>query len=81
MDYASIEEIDGVRFSWNVWPSTRTEASKLVVPIAAMYSPLKERSDPTQAILPVPYEPVLCKPPCRAALNPYWYVTITNHNH
>ena len=24
------EDRDGVRFTWNVWPSTRVEASKLV---------------------------------------------------
>ena len=24
------EDRDGVRFTWNVWPSTRIEASKLV---------------------------------------------------
>jgi protein transport protein SEC23 len=50
--------------SWNVWPSTRLEAVKLVVPIGAMYTPLHS-NQPT-----VPYEPVACR--CRAILNPYW---------
>jgi hypothetical protein len=58
----------GVRFSWNTWPSSRLEATRTVVPIAALYTPLKERED----LPPVLYEPVTCKPPCKAILNPYW---------
>lgn len=37
------EDRDGVRFTWNVWPSSRLEATRLVVPIAVLYQPLKER--------------------------------------
>ena len=58
----------GIRLSWNAWPSTRIEATRTVVPIAALYTPLKQRED----LAPVLYEPVTCKPPCRAILNPYW---------
>ena len=59
----------GVRLSWNVWPSSRIEANRTVVPIAALYLPLKQRDD----LPPVLYEPVTCKStPCRAVLNPYW---------
>ena len=61
----------GVRLSWNVWPSSRIEATRTVVPISALYTPLKQRDD----LPPVLYEPVTCKPPCRAILNPYWYVS------
>ncbi|XP_061407453.1 protein transport protein Sec23A-like [Lethenteron reissneri] len=61
------EERDGVRFSWNVWPSSRIEATKLVVPLGGLYTPLKERPD----LPPVQYEPVLCsRATCRAVLNP-----------
>lgn len=61
------EERDGVRFSWNVWPSSRIEAAKLVVPLGGLYTPLKERPD----LPPVQYEPVLCsRATCRAVLNP-----------
>jgi protein transport protein SEC23 len=61
----------GVRLSWNVWPSSRIEANRTVVPIAALYIPLKQRDD----LPPVLYEPVTCKStPCRAVLNPYWCV-------
>lgn len=60
----------GTRLSWNVWPSSRIEATRTVVPIAALYTPLKERED----LPPVIYEPVTCKGTCRAILNPYWCV-------
>jgi protein transport protein SEC23 len=65
----------GVRLSWNVWPSSRIEATRTVVPISALYTPLKVRED----LPPVLYEPVACKPPCRAILNPYWYVQSRDH--
>lgn len=64
--------VSGVRLSWNVWPSSRIEATRNVVPIAALYTPLKIRED----LPPVLYEPVACKPPCRAILNPYWSVRL-----
>ncbi|KAJ7396606.1 Sec23 B, coat complex II component [Pitangus sulphuratus] len=61
------EERDGVRFSWNVWPSSRLEATRMVVPLACLLTPLKERLD----LPPVQYEPVLCsRPTCKAVLNP-----------
>uniref|UniRef100_A0A3B3ZK59 Protein transport protein SEC23 n=1 Tax=Periophthalmus magnuspinnatus TaxID=409849 RepID=A0A3B3ZK59_9GOBI len=64
---AQNEERDGVRFSWNVWPSSRLEATRMVVPIAALFTPLKERPD----LPPIQYEPVLCsRATCRAVLNP-----------
>lgn len=37
------EERDGIRFTWNVWPSSRLEATRLVVPVGCLYQPLKER--------------------------------------
>ncbi|XP_077476952.1 protein transport protein Sec23A isoform X4 [Stigmatopora argus] len=64
---AQNEERDGVRFSWNVWPSSRLEATRMVVPVAALFTPLKERPD----LPPIQYEPVLCsRASCRAVLNP-----------
>ncbi len=68
---AQAEEYSGESdcvLSWNVWPSSRLEANRLVVPIGALYTPLKERPD----LPPLQYEPVTCKQPCRAVLNPYW---------
>ncbi|KAH9973826.1 hypothetical protein BGW80DRAFT_1437143 [Lactifluus volemus] len=73
MNFEDVEERDGVRLSWNVWPSSRIEANRTVVPIAALYIPLKQRDD----LPPVLYEPVTCKStPCRAVLNPYCQIDI-----
>ncbi|KAI9842346.1 MAG: GTPase-activating protein S23 [Thelocarpon superellum] len=69
--WSEIEERDGVRLSWNVFPSSRMEASRLVVPIGALYTPLKETEAPL-----LQYEPVVCKAPCRAVLNPYCAVDV-----
>ncbi|KAF9437263.1 GTPase-activating protein S23 [Entomortierella beljakovae] len=68
MNFEEIEDQDGIRFSFNAWPSSRIEATRTVVPIAALYTPLKERED-----LPlIYYEPVTCKQhTCGAILNPY----------
>ncbi|XP_046971238.1 protein transport protein Sec23A isoform X2 [Vanessa cardui] len=61
------EDRDGIRFTWNVWPSSRIEATRLVVPLVSLYQPLKERPD----LPPIEYEPVLCtRNTCRAVLNP-----------
>lgn len=65
-----LTRLAGVRFSWNAWPSSRIEATRTVVPISALYTPLKERED----LPPVMYEPVTCKANCKAILNPYWSV-------
>ncbi|CAN6650916.1 protein transport protein Sec23p [Trichomonascus vanleenenianus] len=67
MDFEQYEESDGVRFSWNCFPNTKLEATRTVVPISALYTPLKTKPD-----LPVlQYEPVTCRAPCRAVLNPF----------
>ena len=70
--WSDIEERDGVRLSWNMFPSTRMEASRLVVPIGVLITPLKEKPDSPL----LQYEPVTCKPPCRAVLNPFAAVDI-----
>lgn len=61
------EDRDGVRFTWNVWPSSRIETTRLVVPLGTLYQPLKERTD----LPPIQYDPVPCtRSTCRAILNP-----------
>ncbi|KRX44467.1 Protein transport protein Sec23A [Trichinella murrelli] len=68
----SQEENDGVRFTWNVWPTSRIEAQRMVVPVACHYTPFKERSNETLKPPPLNYDPVLCtRPSCKAILNPY----------
>jgi hypothetical protein len=74
-DLLKIEERDGIRFSWNIWPSSRIDAGRIVVPIACLYSPLQKNS-----LTPlVAYDPVQCRGNCRSILNPYWYVSSHPH--
>ncbi|ETN41428.1 protein transporter sec23 [Cyphellophora europaea CBS 101466] len=69
--WADVEDRDGVRLSWNVIASSKMEANRLVVPISALLTPLKELGKPL-----LQYEPVVCKPPCRAVLNPFSNVDV-----
>ncbi|XP_044721952.1 sec23/Sec24 trunk domain-containing protein [Hirsutella rhossiliensis] len=73
--WSEVEDRDGVRLSWNVFPSSRMEASRLVVPIGALYTPLKEKSDTPL----LQFEPVTCKQPCRSVLNPFCQVDLPPH--
>ncbi|XP_077212973.1 protein transport protein SEC23 E-like [Tasmannia lanceolata] len=57
---------DGVRMTWNMWPRSKVEASKCVVPIAASISPIRPLPD----LLILPYTPLRCKT-CSCILNPY----------
>mmetsp|Transcript_27066 Transcript_27066/g.76315 ORF Transcript_27066/g.76315 Transcript_27066/m.76315 type:complete len:757 (+) Transcript_27066:155-2425(+) len=68
MDFAAQEAVDGVRFTWNCWPMTKTEGARLgqLVPLSMMVTPLKR----SESITTVPYEPVRCKS-CTGVLNPY----------
>lgn len=65
-EFAELEALDGVRFTWNVWPNSKIEASKCVVPMAAVYTPLRPMIDKQ----PLPYTPLRCKS-CSAILSPY----------
>jgi len=71
MDFEAEEERDGLRWSWNVWPSSRLEGTRLVVPIGCMYTPLKDN-------MPLLYyEPVTCKGTCRSCvLNPFCAIDV-----
>eukprot|EP00798_Chlamydomonas_sp_ICE-L_P005189 gene5189-18413_t len=65
-DFVALEDEQGVRLSWNIWPSSKTEAIKSVIPFASLYTPIKKL-----ASMPVlPYEPIPCKQ-CNAILSPY----------
>ncbi|KAJ1947234.1 GTPase-activating protein S23, partial [Linderina pennispora] len=72
MDFEAIEDQDGIRCSWNVLPNTRIEATRCVVPVSTLYTILKDRPE----LPPVGYEPVMCKAPCRAVLNPYCQIDV-----
>jgi len=41
--FQQTEDRDGFRLTWNVLPASKTEASKLVVPLTVLFTPLKDR--------------------------------------
>lgn len=74
-DVTSMEVTHGVRLSFHTWPSSRLEATRIIAPLGALYTPLAQlppTSAPPQAL---PYEPVRCSSTsCKAVLNPYCQV-------
>jgi hypothetical protein len=40
-DFGALEEVDGIRLSWNLWPNSKLEATKCIIPFGAVYSPNK----------------------------------------
>ena len=60
---------DGLRFSWNYWPNTKIGSTRIVLPVGALYTPLKD----IEGLTPVEYPPITCKP-CGSVLNPYCHV-------
>ncbi|KAG2735254.1 hypothetical protein G9P44_001468 [Scheffersomyces stipitis] len=68
--FAHLEDVDGVRFNWNLFPSTRLEASRLTTPLGCLYTPLHARSC---NLLPIPQltaNPLSCDT-CGNYVNPY----------
>ena len=61
---------NGLRFSWNIWPSSRLETTRIVVPVGCMYTPLKQIEDMPEAL---PYDPIKCNG-CGGILNPFCQV-------
>ena len=64
--------IDGVRMTWNIWPRSKVESSKCVIPLAATISLIRSHPD----IPSLPYAPLRCKT-CTSILNPYSRVDFT----
>mmetsp|Transcript_86299 Transcript_86299/g.136204 ORF Transcript_86299/g.136204 Transcript_86299/m.136204 type:complete len:748 (+) Transcript_86299:80-2323(+) len=68
MDWNAQEQINGTRMSWNIWPSTKVDAVKIIVPVGALYTPMKT----TENLQLVEYEPIYCRNNnCGSILNPY----------
>jgi protein transport protein SEC23 len=56
----------------NEWPSTKVDAARIVVPLAALYTPMKHIESMPATL---PYEPAKCKGKnCGAVLHPFWCV-------
>nr|GMD62193.1 protein transport protein SEC23 [Ipomoea batatas] len=65
-EFLELEAQDAVRMPWNVLPGTKSEAAQCVIPVSAIYTPLKPFPD--HPVLP--YAPLRCRN-CRSVLNPF----------
>jgi protein transport protein SEC23 len=71
MQFESIENKDGVRLTWNYFPTTPANEEKLAIPLAALYTPTR----PVEGLGQVEYKPIMCMDQtCGAVLNPYCIV-------
>ncbi|XP_021727546.1 protein transport protein SEC23-like [Chenopodium quinoa] len=68
MDFLELEGIEGLRWSWNSWPTSKSEATSLVIPLSIMCTPLALMESSELPVLE--YEPLICIK-CGAILNPY----------
>lgn len=66
MNFEEFEDQDGIRLAWNCFPSSKVEATRAVVPVSALYTPLREKQD----LRVLQYEPVICRA-CHAVMNPH----------
>ncbi|GAB4862048.1 Protein transport protein S23 C [Ancistrocladus abbreviatus] len=65
-EFLDLEAQDGVRMPWNVIPGTKQESTSSVIPVSAIYTPLK----PFPNLPILPYSPLRCRT-CRSVLNPF----------
>lgn len=80
------DDTNGVRFNWNVLPSTRLEATQLLTPIGCLYTPLHTRPIKYIQIPNVPTEnngqnyssPLSCSS-CENYINPYTKIDRLNN--
>ncbi|XP_027113534.1 protein transport protein SEC23 [Coffea eugenioides] len=75
-EFLDLEAQDAVRMPWNVLPGIKSESAQCVIPISAIYTPLKPLP-PTTPVLP--YSPLRCRN-CRSVLNPFAIVDYSNPN-
>jgi protein transport protein SEC23 len=68
-DIYDYEADDGIRFSWNVWPSNNLNATRIVVPVGCLYTPMKD----IQKLPVLEYQALPCRG-CGCVLNPFVYV-------
>ncbi|MBA0729920.1 hypothetical protein Golax_023027 [Gossypium laxum] len=71
-EFMELEAQDGVRMTWNVVPGTKEEAGNCVVPVSAIYTPIK----PFANMLVLPYAPLRCRN-CSSVLNPFCVMDFT----
>lgn len=64
MDFVELEAVEGLRWSWNSWPTSKSE---LIIPPTIMCTPLSQQGTDLPLL---PYDPLVCTR-CGAVLNPY----------
>ncbi|KAL0374135.1 UNVERIFIED_CONTAM: protein transport protein SEC23 [Sesamum radiatum] len=75
-EFLDLESQDSVRMPWNVLPGTKADAANCVIPISAVYTPLK----PLPAATPLlPYSPLRCRN-CRSVISPFSIVDFSSIN-
>eukprot|EP01123_Difflugia_compressa_P012887 TRINITY_DN5716_c0_g1_i1.p1 TRINITY_DN5716_c0_g1~~TRINITY_DN5716_c0_g1_i1.p1 ORF type:complete len:750 (-),score=123.34 TRINITY_DN5716_c0_g1_i1:78-2327(-) len=72
--FYACEDSNGVRFSWNCWPSTTIDCKKLFAPLACLYAPMKV----IPPLKTAKYDPLFCT--CGCYLNPYCHVDLNSHS-
>ncbi|ELP89581.1 Sec23 protein, putative, partial [Entamoeba invadens IP1] len=78
MDADQIEDIDGVRLTWNVWPSTKGDSEKFLdIPIGLIYQPLKGQIT-TNNQIQYTNQPITCS--CGCIINPWCQVDYQSQN-
>ncbi|CAL6032558.1 Sec23 [Hexamita inflata] len=65
-DFYEVEDTQGVRCPWNIWPQTRMDLMRNGVPLSILYTPSKQ----IEKLLRVQYPCVRCTK-CAAILNPF----------
>ena len=59
MDFEEAERFDGVRLSWNVWPTNRLDQIKTVIPLGCLYTPLIRNDEIIENRCG--YNPLICR--------------------
>ncbi|XP_075476900.1 protein transport protein SEC23 C-like isoform X2 [Primulina tabacum] len=75
-EFQDLESQDSVRMPWNVLPGTKAEAANCLIPISAIYTPLKPLPSTTPLL---PYSPLRCRN-CRSVINPFSIVDFSSIN-
>lgn len=73
--FEQFEEKDGVRFNWNVFPSTSRDAKDVVLPISCVYNPRHKAQT-----VPLLYDQIATcgNKDCGSILNPYCHVDLAS---
>lgn len=65
------EDVDGIRFNWNRWPSSMADHERIVLHLSCLYTPLKEPQDSRYYYELQKIPTTCCRSTCKAVLNPF----------